>query len=72
MKKIILAVSFTFASISFFACGNHDQHKTNSSNATPAQTNGVAKYECPMKCEPASDKPGKCSKCKMDLVEVKN
>ena len=24
-------------------------------------------YECPMKCEPASDKPGECSKCGMEL-----
>lgn len=30
----------------------------------------VVKYECPMKCEPASDKPGKCSKCKMELKKV--
>ncbi len=29
-------------------------------------TDGV-KYECPMKCEPASDKPGECSKCGMEL-----
>ncbi len=28
-------------------------------------------YECPMKCVPASEKPGKCPKCKMDLVAVK-
>ncbi len=26
-----------------------------------------ASYECPMKCEPASDKPGECSKCGMKL-----
>lgn len=29
------------------------------------------KYECPMKCEPASDKQGKCSKCGMDLKKIK-
>lgn len=27
-------------------------------------------YECPMKCEPASDKPGECSKCGMNLKKV--
>ncbi len=27
-------------------------------------------YECPMKCEPASDKPGECSKCGMKLKKV--
>ena len=25
-----------------------------------------------MKCEPASDKPGKCSKCGMDLKKIKS
>ncbi|MCF6271097.1 MAG: hypothetical protein L3J41_15400 [Melioribacteraceae bacterium] len=29
-----------------------------------------AKYECPMKCEPASHKPGECSKCGMELKKV--
>jgi Heavy metal binding domain len=28
-------------------------------------------YECPMKCEPASDKAGKCGKCGMDLKAKK-
>ena len=27
-------------------------------------------YECPMQCEPASDKPGECSKCGMNLKKV--
>ncbi len=70
MKKVILALSFTFATAVFFACGNHEQHKTNNTT-TPTNSNAATMYECPMKCEAASDKPGKCSKCKMDLVEVK-
>lgn len=30
-------------------------------------------YECPMKCVPATDKPGSCPECHMDLkkIEVK-
>jgi Heavy metal binding domain len=28
-------------------------------------------YECPMKCEAATDHAGKCGKCGMDLVAVK-
>ncbi len=28
-------------------------------------------YECPMKCEPATDKAGKCGKCGMDLKAKK-
>ncbi len=27
-------------------------------------------YECPMKCEAGSDKPGNCSKCGMELKKV--
>ena len=30
----------------------------------------TAKYYCPMDKDITSDKPGKCSKCGMDLVEV--
>ena len=29
-----------------------------------------SQYECPMKCEPAKDKPGKCGKCGMELKKV--
>ena len=29
-----------------------------------------AMYECPMKCVPASDKPGTCPECHMDLKKV--
>jgi len=29
-------------------------------------------YICPMHADITSDKPGKCSKCKMDLVEKKD
>ena len=37
--------------------------------AAPAAT---AAYICPMKCEgSASDKPGKCPKCGMDLIVKK-
>lgn len=41
--------------------------------ATVAKPAAVAAtmYECPMKCEKPSDKPGKCAKCGMDLAEVK-
>lgn len=54
----------------------HDNHKggqkakkgKKSKKADAAET---AMYECPMKCEPASAKAGKCSKCGMDLVAVK-
>ncbi|MEO7768970.1 MAG: heavy metal-binding domain-containing protein [Ferruginibacter sp.] len=28
-------------------------------------------YTCPMHADVTSDKPGKCSKCGMDMTEVK-
>jgi len=44
-----------------------------STNEKPATTKEVAKlqYTCPMHAEVVSDKPGKCPKCGMDLVEKK-
>ena len=73
MKKLLFALSmFAFSTTVTFA------------QATPApQTEQTAKpkkvkkakkqttmYECPMKCEEASRKAGKCSKCGMDLVAI--
>ncbi len=43
-----------------------DECKTIGCAAVDAK-NAKASYECPMKCEPASDKPGECSKCGMKL-----
>jgi len=33
------------------------------------KTDGVKGYSCPMHADVTSDKPGKCSKCGMDLKE---
>lgn len=66
MKKALFFCAFTMAIAMFVSCGNH-----NETNTTPTNSTAAAKYECPMKCEPASDKAGKCGKCGMDLVEVK-
>ncbi|MBC7449832.1 MAG: hypothetical protein H7330_17420 [Hymenobacteraceae bacterium] len=45
----------------------------NTTTVTPADTARAPKapaYECPMKCEgSASDKPGKCPTCGMELVK---
>ncbi len=47
-------------------------HKT-SKNTTEMKSNmnHMAMYVCPMHPEVTSDKPGKCSKCGMDMVEKK-
>ena len=42
-----------------------DECKTEGCAAVKAKE-GIS-YECPMKCEPASAKPGECSKCGMEL-----
>jgi Heavy metal binding domain len=40
-------------------------------SAKAATETAKVMYECPMKCEPATDKAGKCSKCGMDLKAKK-
>ncbi len=42
-----------------------DECKTEGCDAVKAKE--CVSYECPMKCEPASNKPGECSKCGMEL-----
>lgn len=44
--------------------------KTNSPSPTKSEVKQL--YTCPMHPEVISDKPGKCPKCEMDLVPVKN
>lgn len=68
----------------FAACSESAQHTEAATGAPVTETAPTATtdtaatapataamYECPMKCEAPSAKPGKCSKCKMDLALVK-
>jgi Heavy metal binding domain len=64
--KVLMMALFTIISIGTFA----QQKTTPDTKNTKAKTSQV-KYACPMHPEETSDKPGKCSKCKMDLTEVK-
>lgn len=58
-------------------CCGDKKIKTNGTNSNAIGAAEIDKnkdgyvYECPMKCEPASDKPGECSKCGMNLKKVK-
>lgn len=78
MKKLFLIFSLSVLA-TFSACNNktgEHQHAgdeaTHQHDTTSAEGATIAAaYICPMKCEgSASDKPGKCPVCKMDLVAV--
>ncbi len=70
MKKfvVVFLVSLFFASIAYAA----DSATSTSGWPTPVQTAaknlGAKKYFCPMDGF-VSDKPGKCKKCGMELIE---
>lgn len=62
MKKVIIliiAITTSFGSFAQKAKANSDANKSN---------NVISTYSCPMHPDEVSDKPGKCSKCGMDLV----
>ena len=66
MKKIIfLAIAVVTLSATFAQKGNSNSKE----NKTVVKTKTI--YTCPMHPEVTSDKPGKCSKCGMDLVKSK-
>lgn len=85
MKKLVLVAALLAfgATISFSqnAPAHAEKHTPKTEKKASKKTKKAHKgskaaqsnvmYECPMKCEPASAKAGKCSKCGMDLVEVK-
>jgi Heavy metal binding domain len=48
---------------------NHKMENHSNNKSVDKNDDGIV-YECPMKCLPASDKAGTCSKCGMNLIEV--
>ncbi|MBK0379235.1 heavy metal-binding domain-containing protein [Mucilaginibacter segetis] len=64
MKKIMLMAT---AAILFSACGSNTANKTNTD--TTAKKTATMQYTCTMHPEVLSNKPGKCPKCGMTLVE---
>jgi hypothetical protein len=78
MKKgLLIAAMFVFGASAAFAQNAPAAAPTKTVKTTKAAKGKKAKtaatetakvmYECPMKCEPATDKAGKCGKCGMDL-----
>jgi hypothetical protein len=75
VRLIIIA----FAAISFVACNNSQKTKSSEAGQDSAKQDAAViapeagdriMYQCPMDPEEISDKPGKCSKCGMDLEKV--
>jgi Heavy metal binding domain len=64
--KVVMMTLFTILSIGLFA-----QQKTSSETKQTKIKTSQVKYACPMHPEETAVQPGKCSKCKMDLTEVK-
>jgi Heavy metal binding domain len=62
---LTLGVIFAFAVLPAVAQSGSD------AQPAPAASQAAKKYTCPMHPEVISDKPGKCSKCGMNLVPVK-
>jgi hypothetical protein len=82
MKKgLLIAAMFVFGTSAAFAqnapaAAPAKTVKTTKSakgkkSKTAATETAKVMYECPMKCEPATDKAGKCGKCGMDLKAKK-
>ena len=79
MKNLVFAVLFG-SFIALVGCNNSNKkateegHDAHQHEAVASDSASVAtSYICPMKCEgSASDKPGKCPVCKMDLVAVED
>ena len=64
-------IILTIAAICAFAIAPAIAQSGSETKPAPAASPAAQKYTCPMHPEVISDKPGKCPKCGMDLVPVK-
>ena len=75
MRKTLILVALLGLGILISAgCGKKQQvdqepvTKASTVQSAPTVKPGAAAYYCPMDTDIVSDKPGKCSKCGMDLI----
>jgi Heavy metal binding domain len=74
MKKIkwtalgLMVAAMAVITIGISACKEESAQNNNQGTNQAAQPHTV-QYTCPMHPDVVSDKPGKCPKCGMDLVE---
>lgn len=68
MKKTIMAIAILLAATSVTFAQDSTHKKTGHSHKMASS----AKYTCTMHPEVVMDKPGKCPKCGMALVKMKN
>lgn len=71
-KEKIILVGLALAVFAVAGCGKKEQ--SGEAPVVPVDTAQTVQpaaivYYCPMDPEIVSDKPGKCSKCGMDLIE---
>jgi putative DNA topoisomerase len=66
MKRVLIFLIATVVASAGFAQTDHGKIKDPKKASA-----GVITYICPMHSEVVSDKPGKCPKCGMNLVEKK-
>jgi len=76
IKITTIALALTFLSAMVLSAQEHNHmHKSDKTQQmkdtqkTDKNGDGVI-YQCPMKCEDATDKPGECSKCGMKLSKI--
>lgn len=81
MKNKILGVLFSVALLAGVGCSGNKSEKlpgesaydTSATNDAATQQTAQLAYICPMECEgSASNEPGKCPVCAMDLVKNPN
>jgi hypothetical protein len=74
MFAVLLAFALAL-NITVISAQDHSKHKheqsAKDSTSKKEEMKMQTEYTCPMHSDIKSDKPGKCPKCKMDLVEVK-